>query len=88
MPIEYTQILNRLVPTRISQSRKTGHFPCIKYHLAKLILAQHQFPDIDSLIEFCNKPENLETWLPSPADRQLISADLTGTLREATFGRF
>ncbi|GJM24526.1 MAG: hypothetical protein DHS20C16_09410 [Phycisphaerae bacterium] len=82
MPINFNLVMNDLVPDRIAQSRKTGHFPCIKYHLLKLIIGQRQFRDIDALIQFCARPANLETWLPSPIDRRVISADLTGSLKK------
>lgn len=83
MPIDCDEIMSRLIPVRVTQARRTGHFPCIKYHLTKLIMGQLQFADLESLIEFCSEPENLATWLPSPNDRRLISSDLATSLRDA-----
>jgi hypothetical protein len=83
MPVDFNEIMSQLVPKRIARSRRSGHFPCIKYHLMKLIIGQRQFGDMDALIEFCAQPDNLETWLPSAVDRRLISADLTGSLKRA-----
>ncbi|MCA9253585.1 MAG: hypothetical protein KDA54_20830 [Phycisphaerales bacterium] len=83
MSIDCNEIMSRLIPDQITKSRRTGHFPCIKYHLTKLIMGQQQFNDINALIEFCAEPDNLATWLPSPSDRQLIAADLASSLKSA-----
>ena len=83
MPIDLNEVMSQLVPERITQSRQSGHFPCVKYHLMKLIIGQRQFCDMDALIDFCALPDNLETWLPSAADRRLISADLANSLKGA-----
>ncbi len=58
------------------------HVHDIAYHLLRLILARRDFDDIKALIEFCEDPENFETWLPSESDRVIFSAGIVERLQE------
>lgn len=54
----------------------------IPYYLARAILGHHAFETIESLIVFCEDPDNLQPWLPSETDRIVFSNELVQRLRE------
>ena len=58
------------------------HLHNVARHLMEVILARRDFDDLDSLIVFCEAPDNLRPWLPSEADRIIFSDMLAEGLRE------
>lgn len=54
----------------------------IPYYLASAILEHDTFDTIDSLIAFCEDPDNLRPWVPSEADRIIFSDELAQRLRQ------
>ena len=53
----------------------------VAYHLMAMILGRHDFDEVASLVTFCENPDNLQTWLPSEADRIVFSDMLVERLR-------
>lgn len=62
-----------------NQNQCHGNIP---YYLASAIFERHQFDTIESLIIFCESPNNMQSWLPSEADRIVFSDELVNRLRE------
>lgn len=58
----------------------------IPYYLASAILEHHAFDTIESLMSFCEDPDNMRPWLPSEADRVVFSDELLQRLREIGSG--
>ncbi len=54
----------------------------VPYYLASAILEHHEFDTIDSLIAFCEDPDNMRPWLPSETDRIVFSDELATRLRQ------
>ena len=54
----------------------------VAYHLMRMILEGEEFDSLESVIRFCQIPENLGRWLPAEADRIVFSAALVQGLRE------
>lgn len=54
----------------------------VPYYLANAILEHHAFDTIESLIAFCEDPDNMRPWLPSEADRIVFSDELVQRLHE------
>jgi hypothetical protein len=54
----------------------------VAYHLIRIILGQREFDSLESLIAFCDDPDNLCPWLPMEADRIILSNGLVQGLRE------
>jgi hypothetical protein len=53
----------------------------VAYHLAGIILDQREFPTVQAFTDFCRDPDNLRSWLPSPTDREALSAGIVSALR-------
>jgi|GEM_PF-1876810 len=62
------------------------HLHNIGYHLMAMILERHDSDDVDSLIAFCEDPDNLQPWLPSEADRIVFSDMLVERLHTIPSG--
>lgn len=54
----------------------------IAYHLMRNILEQQEFDSLQSLIAFCDDPDNLRLWVIMEADRIILSDGLVQGLRE------
>ncbi len=63
----------------IRRGQRLGNVP---YYLASAILERHAFDSIESLIVFCEHPDNTQAWLPNEADRVIFSDELVRRLRE------
>ena len=54
----------------------------VTYLLMAMILEHRDFSEIESLVSFCNIPDNLRWCLPNEVDRIIFCNQLTTTLRE------
>lgn len=63
------------------------HLDNVPRILVSVILARHDFTDLESLIAHCNTPENLRCCLPNEADRIIFSDRIVTILRELTLSR-
>ena len=67
------------------QRRGHGHgkyLDNLAYHLMRMVLEGEEFGSFESLIKFCRIPGNLGRWLPTKADRLILSDRLARGLRE------
>ena len=51
-------------------------------YLLERIVTRQRFENLDSIIAYCQDPRHLSHWLPSEADRILVSDGLVSGLRK------
>jgi len=80
-----TKVNGNAILAHFRQRRGHGrgqYLHSVTYHLMKMILDQKECAPLESLIEFCDTPDNLRRWLPAEADRIIFSDGLSQGLRE------
>jgi len=80
-----TPVQRSVILAHFQRRRGHGRGPYlhnVAYHLVRIMLGQKDFDSLESLISFCDTPDNLRPWLPMEADRIIFSDGLVRGLHE------